>query len=541
MIDRSDFDVRQFGLHMRCYQARLAKEDKKVRAENNALMNHPVTPYFKSLPKDSPIIPLYPAISYHQFTDDETVPDGHQERIHCDGTDRDDGQGTQVVLHWSDSVDPVSDLEGDSDVLDTYQGGPRSGKELETWVDRFLHSSKHFISWSLPAQDITRPRRKGCGFIRASDGTMVYTACSHDDDHFIRAKRRHCWSLRCPDCMNDTALRSGSRSEERFLAYIHLMMKMGNPRPEPSHWVVSPPQDFVKRAMQTYEGYDALTKYIETQLSMCGGLGGNLVFHPWRQKEDRWVLSPHFHSILFGRIDTKRFLRDNPGWIIKKVHSRQSITSIKHTIGYLQTHCGVASVEVNPDSVDWDLRILSHFVPGLFSGGDAGFDDDDYDKASRNEGRMVGDLSDVDWLDWTMRPLSSDMHQRYWGVLSSKSIRKVDVYRQYKIRTCSECGSLLRTYDGFSDIKGDYVRYIVDDPVMCFARDAELVKSIFLRYKTQLRSGELTVFDIVECMPLAVCPAEYREDNGDIIVDGPFAEPDEYFLQRQRKANHVCE
>ena len=35
--------------------------------------------------------------------------------------------------------------------------------------------------------------------------------------------------------------------------------------------------------------------------------------------------SPHFHSILFGFLDTDGFRRENPGWVIKKVHAGDAV------------------------------------------------------------------------------------------------------------------------------------------------------------------------------------------------------------------------
>lgn len=113
----------------------------------------------------------------------------------------------------------------------------------------------------------------------------------------------------------------------------------------------------------------------------------------------------------------------------------------------------------------------------------------------------------------------------------------MNTYRQYRIRVCRECGSFLRVYNGFGDRVGDYVRYIVDNPIMCFARNAAQVRSFFLRYKASLPEQGMTVADLTRMIPLAVSPLEYREDNGDIVVSGPFVEPDSFFLDRQRRAS----
>ena len=37
-------------------------------------------------------------------------------------------------------------------------------------------------------------------------------------------------------------------------------------------------------------------------------------------------------------------------------------------------------------------------------------------------------------------------------------------------------------------------------------------------------------------VPFAVSTLEFMPQNADIVVDGPFAEPDEYFLARQKAA-----
>ena len=70
---------------------------------------------------------------------------------------------------------------------------------------------------------------------------------------------------------------------------------------------------------------------------------------------------------------------------------------------------------------------------------------------------------------------------QYYLLIYYASIVKVDTCRQYRIRLCSECRSYLRVYNGFSDTIGDYMRYIVDSPVMCFARNAPAVRAFILR------------------------------------------------------------
>ena len=74
--------------------------------------------------------------------------------------------------------------------------------------------------------------------------------------------------------------------------------------------VFSPPQELAKCMMQTYEVFDILQRYVDDTIPNLGGEAGVTVFHPWRQKEDFWELSPHFHVLCYGFLRTKRFLKD---------------------------------------------------------------------------------------------------------------------------------------------------------------------------------------------------------------------------------------
>ena len=76
----------------------------------------------------------------------------------------------------------------------------------------------------MPAHDLRRQEDKKCGFIRSPSGSVVYTMCPDHPEHYLKGKRRHCWSLHYPRCINDTALKQGVD-----------VGRIG-------HWVVSPPQ-----------------------------------------------------------------------------------------------------------------------------------------------------------------------------------------------------------------------------------------------------------------------------------------------------------
>ena len=427
------YDIRAEELRLRSLQRSLERSEREGLAIQAALSEHPVTSYVKSLPIESP---EYPAIEYLRLAQQVGV-----------------------------SVEDVFRMSSENNGTD--QEAPFGSEDL-------LHDD--YITWCMPAHDSLRPRQRGCGFIRSKDGGLVYTACPTDPEHHCKGKRIHCWSLRCPDCMNDTALRQAVKVERQLLTFRALCRKRGKDVGDIGHWVVSPPQDVGRCMMQTKSEFDELEAYINDSMQDHGALAGVTFFHPWRQGETEWRLAPHFHILCYGRIDTTAFRRANPGWVVKKVHPRERIRSIRHTAAYLMTHMGMGMASRDPDEVDWDLDFLDHMVPGLKSPG-ASYGDRDIEEMMVDKGRMVGDISDIDWTEWVMGRLTADIRIRYWGGVSRNSIRTIGFHRQYRIRVCRECGELLRTYDGIDDSIGSYVRYIQDNPVMVFAEDYDIVQS----------------------------------------------------------------
>ncbi len=126
---------------------------------------------------------------------------------------------------------------------------------------------------------------------------------------------------------------------------------------------------------------------------------------------------------------------------------------------------------------------------------------------------------------------------RYWGGVARNRISLVGIHRQYKIRVCQECGEMLHTYEGADDPVGNYVRYIQDNPVLFFAEHFEQVKTVYLRFKDDLRGEGMTLSDFSILTPFTVSTLELGLPSGrDLVMSGPFEEPDEYFLMRQREA-----
>ncbi len=63
------------------------------------------------------------------------------------------------------------------------------------------------------------------------------------------------------------------------------------------------------------------------------------------------------------------------------------------------------------------------------------------------------------------------------------------------------------------------------------------MKTVYLRFKDDLRAEGMTLSDFSSLTPFTVSTLELGLPSGcDLVMDGPFQEPDEYFLKRQREA-----
>ena len=60
---------------------------------------------------------------------------------------------------------------------------------------------------------------------------------------------------------------------------------------------------------------------------------------------------------------------------------------------------------------------------------------------------------------------------------------------------------------------------------------------MYLRFKDDLRAEGMTLSDFSSLTPFTVSTLELGLPSGrDFVMDGPFQEPDEYFLRRQSAA-----
>ena len=58
----------------------------------------------------------------------------------------------------------------------------------------------------------------------------------------------------------------------------------------------------------------------------------------------------------------------------------------------------------------------------------------------------------------------------------------------------------------------------------------------YLQCKECLKENGQTLTDFAKFTPFAVSDLEFTPQNNDLVMDGPFAEPDSFFLRRQARS-----
>ena len=56
------------------------------------------------------------------------------------------------------------------------------------------------------------------------------------------------------------------------------------------------------------------------------------------------------------------------------------------------------------------------------------------------------------------------------------------------------------------------------------------------RFKERLKANGQTLTDFAKSTPFAVSDLQLTKQNNDLIVSGPFSEPDSFFLRRQARS-----
>ena len=581
MSSQLTFDDSRFDeVHIRSVQRKLSEQGLSRIAISKSFDSHPVVKYVRDLPVESASYPANTCLRFQRgYTPlggsvrNRWIPSDRREEA-LSIADAMEESVRDFAVGWTDSEFGLFDL-GDVQLprsvpedrkmelsrladamlesVDTFvQDNPWDGLVPAGGSDsyRLLDPDDGYIRWEMPFH--VTPEDNRCGVV-STNGNLRFVSCGQDYDHGnFKAKRFHCWSLYCENCANDTALRNGVEFEKQIRVFEALEQKNGHNPGMIRHVVVSPPQEWAKGEVQTRRGYSNLVDYIESQLTNIGAVAGLMVFHPWRQKIDRWVFSPHFHVILYGYLDVQQFLDDNPGWLIKVIHAREEIRSVRHTIAYLETHAGLPLAERDPDEVDWANLCWSEMLAAFtsdFSVSDVNLktgqklsmdefgqrlidrcflnrhEEDYYD----DRGTAVGDLSGIDWLAATMRSCVHRFRIRKFGGFAVKRYRKLDVWREYRVRRCERCGSLLRVYEGFRDPIGEFARYVSEDPIMVLADQYHLVKDFVQHYKADMMAVGIDILDFSRMIPQAVCTIDLFESDD---VRYRLFESDDSIIQR---------
>ena len=61
------------------------------------------------------------------------------------------------------------------------------------------------------------------------------------------------------------------------------------------------------------------------------------------------------------------------------------------------------------------------------------------------------------------------------------------------------------------------------------------MNATYLQYKDRLKQKGLTLSDFASMVPFAVSTRQFARKSKDLVMSGPFEEPDEYFLRRQKE------
>ena len=72
------------------------------------------------------------------------------------------------------------------------------------------------------------------------------------------------------------------------------------------------------------------------------------------------------------------------------------------------------------------------------------------------------------------------------------------------------------------------------------AESFEQLKVVYLRFKDDLSGESMTLSDFSSLIPFAVSTLELGLPSGrDLVMAGPFEEPDEYFLRNRKRLSEL--
>ena len=357
---------------------------------------------------------------------------------------------------------------------------------------RKVHSGVSNMIWSLPAKDKDRSCGVAGSFARGKDSEIgrllnadiSIRTCTVEKKHSAIAICNRCWSLRCQYCMNSQAMKMGVKSENKILAPADIYRRKTGKELEFFHYVISPPQEWVKSIIQNSSDYADLLDDIVAICEDNGLISGVIVFHPWHQVIDHWEAEPHFHIVACGNftntnvfrkkmqdIDSEKHIWNDDGkkesWVVKKIHPNKKLKSARQTVAYTLTHVGMNYFDF---SVDWDLAAEDLLIPAVMDGTAVRVKEESqfvHDNVSEDDRIWKEDYSFMDWKkigvdkngedvfysgweQWVKEKMTGHFQNvRYFG--SANKTRILAVHEETKTRMCPICNSPMAVFEGVHD------------------------------------------------------------------------------------------
>ena len=202
--------------------------------------------------------------------------------------------------------------------LQTYPA--RTQSKFFDWYEQTNYEHIDWDGWNLP---MSGESKEDCGQW-AWRGCLDY---QNHSDGMIQAQTYQicCFRASCPDCAGGWAKRSTSRILDRLKASKKNQKYL-------KHIVISPP------TWLQHKPIEFLRKEARKMAKRAGIEGGLDIVHPFRQKDKKWYLSPHFHYLAFGWVSHTSEIFQKNGWLVKNIGIRENPIG---TIMYLLSHAGV--------------------------------------------------------------------------------------------------------------------------------------------------------------------------------------------------------
>ena len=372
------------------------------------------------------------------------------------------------------------------------------------------------IVWTLPGHTDPEASTR-CGVFRTPSGRIPMRVCSNDPKDFMKAVGNHCGRLRCKNCMNLTALQTGVKIEDRICTPADLSGRRTGEYDRPKHWVVSPPQEWIKMICQNSRTFSNLVDDLVQLLPEYGMYSGVIIFHPWRLTEDckLWLFSPHFHVVGFGyfrnealrkKLDSLPEFSDQP-WIFNQIHAEEEMRSVRHTLAYILTHAGIGTYDYDRDIYE----IVDDLVIPVESGNGTVrkakiIPKDVYDNLGPEGTGYYGELPpSFDWLDYIKGALTATLPvYRYFG--SVNKLRVVGQSSEYVERVCPECGAPIVLYQDFSRHECEKVKYLRRSKIRCMKDDYDLISNYFNDHREKFKDDGYTLLNFAMSVPQCSTP-----------------------------------